>query len=448
MIKNQPFQKSRRNFIKKTALLTAAGTLPTVPLLGQAQSANEPVLITVFLRGGADSLSIVVPYMDQTYTSLRPNLRIRAGSGADQCTPLANNETFGLNNAFSDLLPLFNAGEMSFVHGTGSPDDTRSHFEAMDYMDAASPGNRSISEGWLARALRELGANRSYSGISLDSKTNPAFFGSDYSMAVSSSERLTTIKNRLENTRYGIQHPDSFGGVRDTLQRLHDPDDMSFTGNASIVNAVSSTFASLSDLANVAGVQSIDESIYPRDEASTLAIKPIHPFAAALREAAKLIKSRVGVRVIALDLGGWDHHAELLPEIDSLGRTLSASLAAFRQDLVDENGYDHFQRSVVLGTTEFGREVEENGSAGTDHGHGSMMFALGGRLGVSGSGGQVLHADDWSLSDLDRGRYVPITTDFRDVFAEVLVNHMGLSAAQSRRVLLNYSPGSYPGLVG
>lgn len=398
---------SRRNFIKKTALWTAAGTLPVA---GSARAmGTDPVLVTIFLRGAADSLNIVVPYGDDDYKIQRPGIALEAADYTDL------NGFFGLNNAFSDLLPMFRNEELGFVHCAGSKDNSRSHFEAQDYMDAGTPGIRSTTTGWLQRSLTALNPSISHAGISIGKQTNKAFRGP------------TPTNTMLRRTEQRKQR-NSISGIRDTLTNMYDPLNHPVLGGT-----VASAFESLDILADIPNDNSV---VYP-DKNS---------FGKSLREVAALIKADVGVRIVAINLGGWDHHTNLTERMTGRGLMLSSALAAFREDIGED-----FGRTLVLGMTEFGRTVKENGNDGTDHGHGSMMFGMGGKL-VGAGGGKILLAnDEWiglKKDLLDRERYLQVTTDFRDVYAEVLDRHMNLSGSLNEILPgHNVQSSNYSGLI-
>jgi len=396
---------SRRNFIKKSALWTAAGTLPVA---GTASAVGtDPVLVSVFLRGGADAVNICIPYGDDAYYSQRPGIGVRSAGYTDL------DGFFGLNNSFSGLLPLFRNQELGIVHCAGSRDNSRSHFEAMDYMDAATPGNRTTPTGWLQRSLAALNPTTSHAGISIGKQVNPALRGP---AATSTMKRVRELRRQRTN----------LSSVRDTLTSLYDPNTDAVLGGT-----VDSAFSSLDALADVPIATDVQY--------------PLNTVARSFREVAALIKADIGVRVVAINYGGWDHHTDEVNRMNGRGDQLSGALAAFREDLGED-----FGRTLTLCMTEFGRTVKENGNDGTDHGHGSMMMALGSGL-VGVGGGKVLLADNkWpGLRDeqLNRGRYLPVTTDFRDVFAEVLDKHMNLSGSL-RNILPGHTlPARYPGLI-
>jgi len=366
------------------------------------------VLVTLFLRGGADSINICVPHGDDAYYAQRPGIGIRSAGYTDL------DGFFGLNNSFGKLLPLFRNQELGIVHCAGSHDESRSHFEAMDYMDAATPGNRTTPTGWLQRALMALNPDISHAGVSIGKQINPALRGP---AATSTLKRVRELRRQRTN----------LASFRDTLTELYDPGMDPVLGGA-----VNSAFSSLDAIADVPLETDV---VYP--ENNTLG--------RSLREVAAIIREDIGVRIVAINYGGWDHHTDEINRMDYKGDQLASALEAFRRDL----GPD-FARTMTLCMTEFGRTVKENGNDGTDHGHGSMMMAMGNSL-VGVGGGKVLLANDkWPglrEDQLDRERYLPVTTDFRDVFAEILDRHMNLSANLGQILPGHTLPAKYPGLI-
>lgn len=385
---------TRRTVLKSAAVGMTAFFLP--PWSRRARAATgDPVLVSIFQRGGADGLNTVVPAGDPYYYSSRPGVQIAPG------TELALDGFFGLNPAFADLHGLYLQGNLAFIHAAGSPDPTRSHFDAQDFMDHAAPGNKAIVDGWLNRYLAVAGGGRPIAGVSLSSATSKPLAGAAPSLAFKSIASFTlTGDNPLERraaleVRYALE-PDLVG------------------------RAMTAGFAALDVIAAVNTTTSV---VYPAGD-----------FGGALKDAAALIKADIGVKVIAVDIGGWDHHTNLLTNLSTLGAEFSAGLKAFHDDLGA-----HLQRTLTLVMTEFGRRVEENGGDGTDHGHGGVMMALGGGI----AGGRVLLRNGtWpGLAPAQRyiGQDLQVTTDFRDVFAEALHRHLGLRISAMGPIFPGYS---------
>ncbi len=394
---------NRRDFLRTAAVGLSAFFLPTAAARFVHAGSADPVLVALYMRGGADGLNLVVPRGDAHYYAARPTIQVPAGEELD-----LDGGFFGMHPTLAPLLPLYRSGELAFVHAVGSSDATRSHFDAQDFMERAAPGDRGESQGWLNRYLAREGDANPMAGVSLRSSKALSMRGEAPSLAFETADGFRLTGAHVEERRAELHK--RYG-----------------TAGAMLGEAVDEAFDALDAVATVGAT----DGKYPSDRG----------VAAALREAAALIKADIGVRVIAIDAGGWDHHSDEAPRFAALGGELAAALAAFHADL---DG--HRQRTMVLGMTEFGRRVAENGARGTDHGHGGVMFALGGGL----SGGRVLTRDDtWpglAPEHLDEGKDLAATTDFRDVFAEVLHTHMGVADIGS--FFPNYSARTedFPGL--
>ncbi|MEE8310619.1 MAG: DUF1501 domain-containing protein [Candidatus Binatia bacterium] len=398
---------SRRDFIKTGAATLSAFMIPGLRPLRSYASTTDPVLIVLYLRGGADGLTMVVPAFDPLYYANRPTIQVPPGSEL----PLNDGFGFGLNPALADLLPLYQSGDLAIIHASGSPDPSRSHFDAQDFMDHASPGDKAVVEGWINRYLTVAGGGLALSGVTLAKKKTKAMLGPAPTLAFSSIEKFslagqsTPERRAALETRYGIEQGTLLG---DTVTDAFDAVDV------------------------IASVDTTTSVIYPDGDLGPL-----------LKDAAALIKADVGIRVIAIDLGGWDHHSGQIARMNALGTELSSGLAAFYSDLGPCAA-----TSLTLCMTEFGRRVGENGGGGSDHGHGGIMLALGGGI----AGGRVL-LDGAAWPGLEEenlfiGQDLQATTDFRNIFAEALGSHMQLSTPAMAPIFPDFSvdPANYPGL--
>ena len=278
-------------------------------------------------------------------------------------------------------------------------------------MDRAAPGNKSIVNGWLNRYLGVAGLSDPIAGISVSNATAKSLAGAAPSLAFESIAGFTLTGNWATERRAALD-------VRYSL-----------LGGTLIGDKVIDAFEAI-DL-----VDSVDTT--------TAVVYPAGDLGAALKDAAALVKGNIGVRVIAISIGGWDHHTNLVAQLDALGMELAGCLKAFHDDLGSDLG-----RTLTLVMTEFGRRVDQNGGGGTDHGHGGVMMAMGGGI----TGGRVLVRDGvWpGLAPANRfiGQDLQVTTDFRDVFAEALDRHMGTPVSQLGPVFPSYSPSTakFPGL--
>jgi uncharacterized protein (DUF1501 family) len=393
---------SRRSFLRGAGAAMTAWMLPGGLARRAGAQATDPVLVTVFLRGGADGLALVIPGGDPVYYDLRPGIGIPENELIDL------DGFFGLPADLADLAPAYHAGDLAFVHCAGSPDDTRSHFRAQDFMDRAAPGDLSVTDGWLNRLLTEIGSPDVWTGITLGASSRLSLEGPAPHLGVPSVIGFDLRANWTEDTLEAMYAAGSFGNLSTTAAEAFEAVEV------------------------LQGIPTTSAAPYPGS-----------PFATSLREAAALIRANVGVRAISIDLGGWDFHARIVKRQEDLLTMFAASIAAFYQDL----GTD-LSRTLLLGMTEFGRNAGENGSLGTDHGKASVMFALGGGV----SGGQVLLKNDtWpglTPEALHEGRDLPVTTDFRDVFVDVARTHMGVSDLSSVLPGFPVSPGPHSGLFG
>jgi uncharacterized protein (DUF1501 family) len=393
---------SRREFIaRSTAVAVVAATPAWLPEVTYAQTEDttRDIIVSIFLRGGADGLSMVVPYAENAYYTLRPSIAVPRPDDASPNRALDLNGFFGLPPAMASLLPAFRAGNLLVVHATGSTDPTRSHFDAQAFMEIGIPGQREVETGWLGRhlatkppmkpnaALRALAFNY---GLPLmlagGPDTLPIPDPSNFGLAGTSSTRTQRL-NWLA-TAFGSQ-PDPFRTSALNTQR---------------------TITQLSAI-GIGSYQPAGGAVYPTSS-----------FGNALRSTAALIRADVGVEAVQIDIGGWDTHSAQNPINGSMAntmRTLADAIAAFHADMV---GASRLGRLTLVAMSEFGRNVRENGSQGTDHGHGNVMFVLGG----SAVGGQVMTA--WpglAAAQLYQQQDLQVTIDYRDILAEIVSRRLG-----------------------
>lgn len=391
---------TRRDLIKTGAALATAYFLPTGARRVLAAPGADKVLVAIFLRGGADPLNLVVPAFDATYYAVRPDIAVPAGVELQLGT--GDSHGFGFFPLLSDLKQMYTDGELLALHLAGSPDSSRSHFDAQDFMEKAAPGNKSITDGWLNRYLGAIGSTASVAGLSISSEPQLAMRGAAPSVAFAAIDEFL-IQGDFPTAR------------RAALQSY-------YAGDTTVLGTGVNEALSAVDT-----IQSVSTA--------TAVTYPNNPLALALKDIAAIIKAQVGVKVVAVDLGGWDHHTNLTSRLGEIGGDdgdgkaveLNGALKAFRDDLFNSGGTNYLDTTLTLCMTEFGRRVAQNGGAGTDHGHGGIMFAIGG--GVAG-GRLILKDDAWpglAPANLFNGEDLQVTTDFRDVFAEALYAHMGMS---------------------
>jgi uncharacterized protein (DUF1501 family) len=396
---------SRRTFLKAGAVSMTALLLPRTRAARAQSATSGPVLVALYLRGGADGIQLVVPAGDPFYYSSRPTIQVPPGS------ELSLDGFFGLNPALAPLLPLYQSGALAILHACGSPDPSRSHFDCQDFMERAAPGNKSILDGWLNRYLTVAGGGAALAGISLRNSKAKSMVGSAPTLAFESIAGFALTGEAVPERRAALQS--RYQLVRGSL-----------LGDA--------VFDALAAVDVVGAVPTATSVVYPNGD-----LGPV------LRDAAALVKADIGVKVLAIDLGGWDHHTDILARSENLGGQLAASLAAFYQDLGPRA-----TTTLTLAMTEFGRRVSENGGGGADHGRGSAMFAVGG--GIAG-GRVILKNGQWpglAPANLDMGQDLAVTTDFRNIFAEALNRHLLLSTSKLGPIFPGFSVSAseFPGL--
>jgi uncharacterized protein (DUF1501 family) len=411
---------SRRVFLKDGAFaLVSLGFAPTFltrTAFAQGRSGRTKQLIAIFQRGAVDGLNVVVPFGEGDYYQARPSIAIpRPGSGDNAVIDLDG--FFGFNPRLQPLKRFWDAHQLAIVHACGSPDTTRSHFDAQDYMETGTPGMKSTADGWLNRYLqtRRVESATPFRAVALTGQVPRMLQGSSPALAMS------------QIGQFGIRAGQSSEMANASFEAL---------------------YASAADrVLNGTGREAFD-AIKMLKTNDPLKYEPEHgadyprgPFGQALKQIAQLIKANVGVEVAFADVGGWDTHVnqgagqgQLAGRLDDFSRSIAA--------LVTDLG-DRMEDTVVLTMSEFGRAVAENGNRGTDHGHGNAMMVLGGGV----RGGRV-HGKWPGLSREHRfeGRDLAVTTDFRDVFGEIVVRHLGVADARPIFPGYDVQPKRFPGL--
>jgi uncharacterized protein (DUF1501 family) len=393
---------TRRIFLRGSTLAAAGmGAMPAwLTRAVAAEGKKRKTLVVIFQRGAADGLNIVVPFGDKRYRELRPTLAVappnrQAGVNGGPNGTIDLDGSFALNAAMQPLKALWDKNQLAIVEATGSPDPSRSHFDAQDYMESGTPGK--TGNGWLNRALPAA-----------ETTTSPL--------------RAVALSNRVPRTLRGDHEAIALG---DPQQFKIGNDDA-----AAIVQSMysSSADASLGRTGREAFeamklLQSLNQN--PPNPAPPATPGPGGPpryeqggeLGRNLQQLARLIKADAGVEAAFAEIGGWDHHGNENPQLANLLRQFSTSIAAFCQDMGDR-----MEDIVLVTMSEFGRTVQENGNAGTDHGHGSLMMVLGGPV----QGGKVYGR--WpglEKEQLYEGRDLAVTTDFRAVLSELVKGHLG-----------------------
>jgi uncharacterized protein (DUF1501 family) len=414
---------TRSAFMKAGALaLLGFGSVPRFLVraaYGERRATRPRILIAIFQRGAVDGLSMVVPHAAPEYYAARSSIAIaRPAAGAGDAV-IDLDGFFGLHPALGPLKPLWDAGRLAAVHACGSPDHTRSHFDAQEYMESGTPGVKGTPDGWLGRALEMTpGAGGSpLRAVALAAHLPRSLWGGAGTLA------LTNVSD-FEEKPAGPPDEGSVDLWRGfaSMYRGDKPD--------LVVGTARESFAALKVLRTAA-----PQEIPPANGAEY----PHTRFGESLKQIAQLIKADVGLEVAFTDVGGWDTHVGQGDERGRLAfrfKELGDGLAALDRDLGDR-----MDDVVVLTMSEFGRTVRENGSRGTDHGHATAMLVLGGRV----RGGSV-HGRWPGLApeQLFEARDLAVTTDFRDLFAEIAVGHLGVPATAAIFAGRPVDPARFP----
>ena len=403
-----PFDASRRVFLRGAGLAAVGvGMAPSSLLVRTALAASggPKVVVKIFLRGAADGLNLCVPYGDSEYYNLRGAIALPRPGQASGAVNLDG--YFGMHPEFAPVEPLFRDGRLAFVHAVGNPALTRSHFDAQDFQESGTPGDKQTPTGWLDRAIAEIPGREVTQAVSFSSQLVRSFLGPE---PVLVAQTLSSFDLHARNWR---------SEAETLLSAMYQADPTAVGANGL------ETFEAIGTLLRAPTPPPSNGASYPGGSTGN-----------ALRQAAGLIKTGVGTRCIYVNVGGgFDTHSNQLQNNTNDYRPLGLALAAFATDLgglLDD--------VVLIVTTEFGRTARVNGAAGTDHGTGYAMLALGGRV----RGGRVLGR--WpglSSSQLFENRDLAATTDFRDVFQEVARAQFGIGAS----LFPGYTPGPGVGLV-
>ena len=412
---------SRRFFLKSSGLaLVSFGMVPKVfaRAAAAAQGAGrKKTLVIAFQRGACDGLNTVIPYGEDAYRKLRPTIAVPAPRGGSRDAALDLDGHFGLHPALEPLLPLWREGSLAAVHAIGSPDATRSHFDAQDFMESGTPGRKSTDDGWMNRALLAQPDPKAtpFRAVSLTPTLPRSLQGKASAVALTDLRGFDLRKGAGPAVTRGFE--EMYAGAVDTV--LH--------------GAGRDTFDAVDFLkkANPGQQAPAAGATYPRGR-----------YGDALRQIAQLLKSDVGVELAFAEIGGWDTHAAeggAEGQLAQRHRELGGALAAFHKDMGDR-----MSDVVVVTLTEFGRTARENGNRGTDHGHAGVSFVMGGPV-----RGGTLHGRWPGLAQdqLYEGRDLAMTTDFRDLLGEILTRHMGVRELKAVFPGHTASSERFPGVI-
>jgi uncharacterized protein (DUF1501 family) len=401
---------SRRGFIKAGGLALFGIGIGGIPaFLSEAVAGikapglfqRKKILVCIFQRGAMDGLMAVTPFTDQYLKAARPTLFMSAVKSGNSKSLIDLDGRFGLHPSMNAFEPMFREKRMAIVHGIGSPNNTRSHFDAQDYMESGTPFNKGTASGWLNRAVGLLGhdAATPFRAVSLTSSLPRALYGDNPSVAISS---LQDFNIQMRGNQSGA------GRVTKSFEDLYDQ-----TSSGLLKEAGKESFEAMKMLqkADTKNYKPLKGTIYPATALGN-----------SLKQIAQLIKMDVGLEVAFAESGGWDTHFNQGTDTGIFARNvkdLSDSMMAFWADI------GTLQDDVTVMTmTEFGRTVRQNGTGGTDHGRASCNFILGNDV-----QGGIVHGkvNPLSIENLEDGRDLAVTTDFRSVFSEVANRHLGIN---------------------
>jgi uncharacterized protein (DUF1501 family) len=414
-------RQSRRVFLKSGAFaFVSLGFAPSFlarTAFAAGASARRKMLVAVFQRGAVDGLNVVVPFDETEYYRARPSIGIRR-PGSSDIGAVDLNGFFGFHPRLRPLKPLWDTRRLAIVHACGSPDSTRSHFDAQDFMETATPGVKSTTDGWLNRYLqaRRSESAAPFRAVALAPQLPRMLQGPAAAMAIG------------QIGQFGIRAGQAGDAVASSFEAAYGS-----TGDRVLNGTAHETFDAMRQL------KIADPAKYAPENGAEY---PASAFGRALQQIAQITKAGLGLEVAFAEIGGWDTHVnqgaadgQLAGRLDDFAR----SIAAFTVDLGDR-----MDDVVLLTMSEFGRAVNENGNRGTDHGHAGALFVIGGNV----KGGKV-HGKWPGLEQeqLYEGRDLALTTDFRSVFAEVVSDHMGARALDKIFPGYTATPSAFLGIV-
>jgi uncharacterized protein (DUF1501 family) len=414
---------SRRYFLKQGGVAMVG--LSAMPAFLQRAVAATPMpnkkqIVVLFQRGAADGLNIVVPFGESNYYRLRPSIAIPQPKRGGNDAAIDLDGFFGLHPSLAPLEPLFHKNQLAIVHAAGSPDPTRSHFDAQDFMESGTPGLKSTEDGWLNRTLETVPEENAspFRAVAMGPNLPRMLHGSAPAIALPDLKQFKVMS----------QAPGMNQMVEGGFEAMY---------AQSVDHALHGTGAETFEAIDL--LRKADPAKYQSENGAQY---PTSKLGQSLQQIGQLLKANIGVEVLFVDCGGWDNHVNeggVQGQLSNLLKDLGSGLAAFHQDLGDR-----MQDIVVVTMSEFGRTAKENGNRGTDHGHANCMFLMGGDV----RGGQVY--GKWpGLNDhqLNEGRDLALTTDFRSVVGEVLSKHIGVKELSVVFPGFDNNPHRFLGLV-
>jgi len=414
---------SRRYFLKQGGIAMVG--LSAMPAFLQRAAAATPIsgkkqLVVLFQRGAADGLNIVVPFGEPNYYRMRPTIAIPQPSRGGSEAAVDLDGFFGLHPSLAPLEPLFHKNQLAIVHAAGSPDPTRSHFDAQDFMESGTPGVKATEDGWLNRAVESVPEEHAspFRAVAMGTNLPLTLRGEAPAIALPDVNQFKVMAQNVGMSQV----------VEGGFEAMY-----AQTVDQALRGTGAETFEAIDMLrkADPEKYQPENGAKYPKSRLGK-----------NLQQIGQLIKANIGVEVLFVDCGGWDNHVNeggVQGQLSNLLRDLGQGLAAFHQDMGDR-----MENIVVVTMSEFGRTARENGNRGTDHGHANCMFVMGGDV----KGGKVY--GKWpGLEDqqLNENRDLFLTTDFRSVLSEILAKHIGVPDLKPVFPGFNADPRNLPGLI-
>jgi uncharacterized protein (DUF1501 family) len=399
--------------------------LSTMPAFLQRAIAAAPAsgkkqLVVLFQRGAADGLNIVVPFGEQNYYRMRPSIAIaEPRRGRTDCA-VDLDGFFGLHPSLAPLAPLFRKNELAIVHAAGSPDPTRSHFDAQDFMESGTPGRKATEDGWLNRALETIPEENAspFRAVAMGASLPRMLRGSAPAIALPD---VRQFKVMAQNSTQGQVAEGGFEAM------------YAQTVDHALRGTGTETFEAIDML------RKADPGKYQPENGADYGKNRLGQ---SLQQIGQLLKANIGAEVLFVDCGGWDNHVNeggAQGQLSNLLKDLGQGMAAFRQDMGDR-----MENIVFVTMSEFGRTAKENGNRGTDHGHANCMFVMGGDV----KGGKVYGR--WpglGEGQLNEGRDLALTTDFRSALGEILHKHNDVKDLAPVFPGFNNDPRKFPGLI-
>jgi len=414
---------SRRYFLKQGGVaLVGLSAMPA--FLQRAVAAtpmpNKKQLVVLFQRGAADGLNIVVPFGEPNYYRLRPSIAIPQPKRGGVDAAIDLDGFFGLHPSLAPLEVLFHSEQLAIVHAAGSPDPTRSHFDAQDFMESGTPGVKSTEDGWLNRALETIPEEEAspFRAVAMGPNLPRMLHGNAAAIALPDLKQFKVM----------AQAPGTAATVEGGFEAMY-----AQTVDQALRGTGTETFEAI-DL-----LRKADPTKYQPENGAQY---PTSRLGQSLQQIGQLLKADIGVEVLFVDCGGWDNHVNeggVQGQLSNLLRDLGQGLAAFHQDLGER-----MENIVFVTMSEFGRTAKENGNRGTDHGHANCMFVMGGGV----KGGQVY--GKWpglNEHQLNEGRDLALTTDFRSVVGEILAMHIGVGDLKPVFPGFDNNPHKFAGLI-